>query len=82
MFTNNVFKRLFEESQQALLTKDPYQKLIYFEGFICEYMRENVLITSELLEAHKLLALISTAQIKLLEERLQLDLNNDGVIGR
>ena len=81
IFTNNVFKRLYNESQDAILTKDAYQKLMSFESFICQYMRENVLPTNDLIEAHRLLALISTAQIKILEDRLQTDLDNDGKIG-
>lgn len=82
-FQNYKIQQIWEKSQdQTLLAKDPYAKLTQFEQMLFEYMRFNQLSDIEKLEGHKTLAMINSAQIKLLEIRLNADLNGDGVIGK
>lgn len=79
-FKNKLFSAIFTESQKNILTKDPYARLCEFEHMITTQMRLDVLSTAELIEGHRLLALINQAQIHVLERKMGVDLDGDGLV--
>ena len=80
-FTNLFLKQMFNEASKVTITKDTYSKLCEFEHLMNCYFRSHLLTDVERYEYHHVLAVINKAQLKLLENKLGVDLDNDGIIG-
>lgn len=80
-FRNQFFKKMFIEATKITITKDSYSRLCEFEHMLNNYFRDHTLTDVDKLEYHYCLAIINKAQIRLLEEKLGVDLDNDGLIG-
>lgn len=80
-FKFEFLAKLHKRASQLASDETEYNKLLKFEEVLVEHLRFNQLEPAHRLEAHRVLAMINTAQITVLEKELGADINGDGYVG-